>query len=352
MAVPPTAPPGAPEDATFDLWIVGVILAALSNMLSSLGLLIMKISADQDKGKACHRRWRFWLGFGINLGSEVTITPIALSLAPVSLLAPMTAIGIAGSVLIAASGCLRGLKESIGPREVGAILLIIAGVVLSTAFGPRSDNEPSIDAAEAAVRSPACIVSFACVFLFTATWVAVRRLKRGPADGTLVVCLMSSVDASCLAAMSVVFLKIISVAIRIYNEGDPSPLRSAALWFAIVGLVFCAPTQLYVLNMALGNGSATLAMPVYLSCIVLLLTVCGGLIFREYEGLPSSRLALLAAGVALTVAGICLLALAQAHRSHAASRHAQHTAPRSPSRARLRTVEPVPKESLSGVEPF
>jgi drug/metabolite transporter (DMT)-like permease len=212
MAVPPTAPPGAPEDATFDLWIVGVILAALSNMLSSLGLLIMKISADQDKGKACHRRWRFWLGFGINLGSEVTITPIALSLAPVSLLAPMTAIGIAGSVLIAASGCLRGLKESIGPREVGAILLIIAGVVLSTAFGPRSDNEPSIDAAEAAVRSPACIVSFACVFLFTATWVAVRRLKRGPADGTLVVCLMSSVDASCLAAMSVVFLKVTSVA--------------------------------------------------------------------------------------------------------------------------------------------
>ena len=99
--------------------------------------------------------------------------------------------------------------------------------------------------------------------------------------------------------------------------------------------------------MALGNGSATLAMPVYLSCIVLLLTVCGGLIFREYEGLPSSRLTLLAAGVALTVAGICLLALAQAQRSQAASRHAQHSAPRSPSRVHLRTVEPA--DSLSGV---
>ena len=53
---PPSAPPGAPEEATFDLWIVGVVLAALSNMLSSLGLLVMKVSADQDKGKACHRR--------------------------------------------------------------------------------------------------------------------------------------------------------------------------------------------------------------------------------------------------------------------------------------------------------
>ena len=55
----------------------------------------------------------------------MTITPVALSLAPVSLLAPMSAIGIAGSVLIAASGCLRGLKESIGRREVGAILPIV-----------------------------------------------------------------------------------------------------------------------------------------------------------------------------------------------------------------------------------
>ena len=56
MVEAPSAPPGAPEEATFDLWIVGVILAALSNMLSSLGLLVMKVSADQDKGKACHRR--------------------------------------------------------------------------------------------------------------------------------------------------------------------------------------------------------------------------------------------------------------------------------------------------------
>ena len=58
MVEVPSAPPPAPEEATFDLWIVGVVLAALSNMLSSLGLLVMKVSADQDKGKACHRRWR------------------------------------------------------------------------------------------------------------------------------------------------------------------------------------------------------------------------------------------------------------------------------------------------------
>ena len=56
MVEVPSAPPPAPEEATFDLWIVGVVLAALSNMLSSLGLLVMKVSADQDKGKACHRR--------------------------------------------------------------------------------------------------------------------------------------------------------------------------------------------------------------------------------------------------------------------------------------------------------
>ena len=57
--------------------------------------------------------------------------------------------------------------------------------------------------------------------------------------------------------------------------------------------------------------------------------------------------------------GICLLTLAQAHRSQVASqaasqvasRHAQHSAPRSPSRVCLRTVEPDPMDSPSAVEP-
>ena len=109
--------------------------------------------------------------------------------------------------------------------------------------------------------------------------------------------------------------------------------------------------------MALGNGSATLAMPVYLSCIVLLLTVCGGIIFDEFDGMQPANLALLAAGVGLTVAGICLLTLAQGRRSLAASR-ARQTArvqpsalePSTPPRGRewLQLESPSPASGRAG----
>ena len=116
--------------------------------------------------------------------------------------------------------------------------------------------------------------------------------------------------------MSVIFLKIISTSFRLVAvEGDATPLGTASLWVASVGLACCAPTQLYILNMALGNGRATLAMPVYLSLIVLLLSLCGGLIFAEFDGLAALNLGLLSLGVAITIVGIVGLTVAQGRRA-------------------------------------
>ena len=103
-SVPPLAPPLDPSEGM--LWLLGLGVAFLSTILSTVGLLIQKTSADLEKHKPAWRRWRFWLGFGINLGSEVTLTPVAMSLTPLSLLAPMTGVGIAAATLISASGCL------------------------------------------------------------------------------------------------------------------------------------------------------------------------------------------------------------------------------------------------------
>ena len=65
------------------LWLLGLGMAICSTVLSSLGLLIQKTSADLEKGKPVWKRWRFWLGFAVNLGSEVTLTPMAMSYTPV-----------------------------------------------------------------------------------------------------------------------------------------------------------------------------------------------------------------------------------------------------------------------------
>ena len=64
--LPPLAPPLDPSEGM--LWLLGLGVAFLSTILSTIGLLIQKTSADLEKHKPAWRRWRFWLGFGINLG--------------------------------------------------------------------------------------------------------------------------------------------------------------------------------------------------------------------------------------------------------------------------------------------
>ena len=129
---PPSAPPLAPPLDQSMLWLLGLGLAFVSTILSTIGLLIQKTSADLEKHKPAWRRWRFWLGFAINLGSEVTLTPVAMSLTPLSLLAPMTGVGIATGTLISASGCLPGLKEPLSCSEAMSTVLVIGGPLASS----------------------------------------------------------------------------------------------------------------------------------------------------------------------------------------------------------------------------
>ena len=142
---PPSAPPLAPPLDQSMLWLLGLGLAFVSTILSTIGLLIQKTSADLEKHKPAWRRWRFWLGFAINLGSEVTLTPVAMSLTPLSLLAPMTGVGIATGTLISASGCLPGLKEPLSCSEAMSTVLVIGGPPTSNPNpNPNPDPNPSL----------------------------------------------------------------------------------------------------------------------------------------------------------------------------------------------------------------
>merc|ERR1711990_601243 len=55
---------------------------------------------------------------------------------------------------------------------------------------------------------------------------------------------------------------------RLLGEGHSDVWSSTAVYVGIVGLATSAPTQLYLLNMMMGNGSAVLVMPAYLSLII------------------------------------------------------------------------------------
>ena len=94
---------------------IGVGLQVLSVSISASCLLVMKLSTDYEQGLplipcrrgACHRKgwkWRFVAGWGMNTASEAFISTLAFYFAPLSVLAPITGVGILVSALLAGTG--------------------------------------------------------------------------------------------------------------------------------------------------------------------------------------------------------------------------------------------------------
>ena len=54
-------------------------------------------------------------------------------------------------------------------------------------------------------------------------------------------------------------------------------------WVAVVGLICCAPTQLWLLNSALGSGKAAFTVPLYTVMVISNNIIQGGLLFDEFR---------------------------------------------------------------------
>jgi hypothetical protein len=85
-------------------------LAALSALISTFALLIMKHSADVEKGlplrPSCKHPWRkrWWIGFIMNTGSELGISTFALMFVPMTVIAPVNGSAVIFSALVARLG--------------------------------------------------------------------------------------------------------------------------------------------------------------------------------------------------------------------------------------------------------
>ena len=129
MSLPPSLAPLVPppisrcdprlDDSQADDWIqlpaatrqsLGVGLAALSALISTFALLIMKHSADVEKGlmlwPSCKHPWRkrWWIGFIMNTGSELGISTFALMFVPMTVIAPVNGSAVIFSALVARLG--------------------------------------------------------------------------------------------------------------------------------------------------------------------------------------------------------------------------------------------------------
>ena len=166
---------------------LGIAFSVGSTILTNVGILLQKQSADLERSKILCYRWRFWMGMLLNLGSEAGLTTLAMMYAPLSTLAPLAGLGVVFNALLSRSGLISGRKETMGVHEWSATFMIVVGVSLVAVAGPSESAEEAETTAEMIAYLPAAFMQ--PIFLgytVTATtivfsWLFVTEQKCCPA---------------------------------------------------------------------------------------------------------------------------------------------------------------------------
>lgn len=95
----------------------GMLCSVASTILTNVGILMQKHSAHIERHLCLIYRWRFWVGFTLNLGSEVGLTSTALYLAPLSFIAPLAGLAVVFNAMISRLGIVAGTKETMSYNE-------------------------------------------------------------------------------------------------------------------------------------------------------------------------------------------------------------------------------------------
>ena len=331
---PPGAPmPLAPPPNESSLWWLGILLMLGSNVSGALGATLMKLShnlvstdmlllSDSQRIRRRRRSWvYFFLGALVCQAVMTTVLPVAaLSFAAQSLLSPFVASQIVFNALLSH----RLLGEVLTRHDVAGTLLIVLGCAMSGIFAPKpNENYKLPDLLAFFGRAPFVVYLVLIGLLAPATYIGSRRA----AEGSLLLRVCASAMPGILSGNANVFAKsaggLVSEALHTHNW---SAARKPLTWLIILAAPVLALGNLYFLNRALARLPASHVIPIYISTLIVVSTISGGLYFNEFAAINAGAAVGLAAGVLVVVAGVLVQALRNRTPHTTPALHAARTA--------------------------
>mmetsp|Transcript_35632 Transcript_35632/g.81678 ORF Transcript_35632/g.81678 Transcript_35632/m.81678 type:complete len:280 (-) Transcript_35632:17-856(-) len=207
---------------------------------------------------------------------------IAFSVAPQSMLAPVSMVGLLFN-LVAAQ---RVHGDSLSQRDVSATALVVAGTVICLLTGAASDDGFGVPD-DSTMRAYCWVLGAICSFLASALF-ALQEAGGWP-DA-----LANAVLGGIVGSTTVVASKVISAAV----SAPEATMLSMAVSF--IPIIVIAPTHLFILNRGFGRHSLVFMSPVGGAAGLLSNVATGFCLYSEVPEKP----ALFAAGVLLLCAGV------------------------------------------------
>ena len=212
------------------------------------------------------------------------------------------------------------MRERLSYLEWLALLIAVTGIGLCASFGPSSETELPLPEVQkeftGLVFLAFAIPAVAFILLTVLILVPCSPIKRWrPASNSIKLSLLSAAGAGMSGAFSITFAKVFTTAVfeEWIGENSTTGVELWITWLALGVIIACAPTQLWLLNWALGSGKASFTVPLYTVMIIGANIVLGGLLFDEFTCLAENTLdlAVFIGAFIMVVIGVCLLSWGQ-----------------------------------------
>ena len=302
------------QNVVMAVW-VGFQLGVVGSVSSAIGLNLIRASNVLDSPTtALFKRWRFLLGILFANVLTSVLDTIALSLAPLSVLAPLGALTVVLSLAVAHVGAC-GLTEPLNRSHLAPVSLIVFGIVIITMVGAKPEVDLTM---EHITATPGTVLFFVASGSAIFSWLVrllggnlARRffgIEGRSTPTTMALC--SALTAGLAAANAKTMMKFLSTDVRARASGLEGAMSMHGVVLASIGLPIFAVLQIYLLNVALRTGRIVLSVPTYMSSTITASMLAGACVFDDMREIHDDwRLWTIATSMAGLIIGIFTLAL-------------------------------------------
>ncbi|EOD38875.1 hypothetical protein EMIHUDRAFT_454529 [Emiliania huxleyi CCMP1516] len=308
--------PFSEEEAGTSTFMVGVVLSVIADVIIAVSLNVQKTAHMRNEGadgkpvKGMLKLPLWWLGLLLNVGGELG-NMLAYGFAPASVVAPVGSVGVVANEVIA----VLFLKEPFRWRDAAGLVAIVGGVVLIIVAVPEDpvDLNAVVLQREYYARPAAYgyLIGLWCAVVLFLVHVEPRYAQKS----VLVWLLLCSMISSTTVIAARGFSSMLTQAVGgdcagAHCVGDelfpPCRLTLAhyLFWVLLAIIVTTAIWSAYFLNRAMMIFGNTEVVPVYYCTFTLASIVGGGVVYREFSGMPWQQWLQFLAGVALALGGV------------------------------------------------
>lgn len=287
---------------------IGLLLACIGAISGAVGMNFVR-EGRNERHLPLHERKHLLVGITLVFVVNTTLDLIGFALSPLALIAPIGGgVTIAASVLFARLGCV-GAREYVSGTQVVALVLVILGVVVVSAYGPQV--EPVLNA------------TVVLGHVHKVEWLQFQTLSMAVVASTAVtVCFgrltsMQKVVSSAIAAgfcssICQNLLKMLStVAVSCVLTERIDALSSVDLWVAVVELAVVGVVLMWLLSICLGEVQLSFSSPLYQSACIVLTIAASSVIFSDLSVVTWRGLGLFISGVLCILLGLSVLVRTQ-----------------------------------------